>query len=78
MACTVPWPFRKWFESRFADLCHAHDDAYVKRIWHAKVVSDYVLALHIADRGYGWLAFCSIIYNVTLGTIYWWWKKCVS
>lgn len=75
MACTVPWPLRRWFEARFADLCREHDAQYVKRVWWAKVDSDFKIAYELSSRGYPLLAYASVPYLAILGTIYWLWKK---
>ena len=75
MACTVPWPIRGWFTRRFKDLCDEHDAAYVRRIWWMKVDSDFKIAWELSKRGYPILAYLSVPYLGTLGTLYWLWKK---
>ena len=75
MTCTVPWPLRKWFNARFADICAEHDAAYIQRSWNLKVTSDFRVAYRLASRGYYLLAYLSVIYLAVFGTIYWWWKK---
>ena len=80
MTCTVPGWFRfnKWFESRFGDLCDAHDAAYTMRIWRYKVASDFDFCGNMALRGYPALAWVCLLVFVFLGTPYWLWKKYIK
>lgn len=73
--CSVPKPFKSWFDTRFTDLCDWHDEQYVKRVWRDKVVADMVVTAEFAKRGYLWVAYGSIFYFGVFGTILWVWKK---
>jgi hypothetical protein len=77
MSCSAPniFGFRAWFEKRFKDLCDIHDEEYLLRLWKRKVSSDFSFCAAVASRGYCFLAYASFIYFVTLGTVYWLWKK---
>jgi hypothetical protein len=74
MSCTVPWPFRKWFDARFKVICDEHDRFYKERVWRVKIMSDFLIAARFAERGYILIAFGSVPYNLIVGTLYWWWK----
>jgi hypothetical protein len=76
MSCSAPkiLGFRKWFESRFADLCFEHDALYVLRKWRTKLYADFLIAAKIVERGYFWLGFGTLAYTLTIGTAYWVWK----
>lgn len=75
-SCTI-WPpaVKRWFDSKFGDLCDDHDAEYVKRVWRDKWVADLVMAYGFMTRGAVTIAYLSLAYNFILGTIYWTWKK---
>ncbi len=75
--CTILRWFglQDWFDAHFLDLCLAHDDAYTKRVWRQKITADFDLAAGMAARHYAVLAFGTLVFVSTFGTIYWLWKK---
>lgn len=75
MACTVPWPLRRWMEAHHRDICEEHDRSYVTRIWCEKVRSDFVVAQRLAERECYVLAYLSVPYLAVFGTLYWLMKK---
>lgn len=76
--CTIPAIFglREWFESRFGDLCAAHDESYIAQEGGelARFRADYALAKGMWQRGYWWLALPTQVLLSTVGW-YWWWFK---
>lgn len=68
--CTLPKIFglRKWFENRFGDLCHAHDQAYVART--GKLKADIAFLKGMSERGYIWLAIPTAFFFFTAGFFY--------
>ena len=60
-SCTVPkiFGFRKWFESRFHELCVNHDYAY--SIKAGKLRSDKILSMQMHKRGYTTLGLLTFV-----------------
>lgn len=75
--CTfIRWfGIKRWFDERFGDLCKAHDEAYLLRIWKEKVASDFILSAGMASRKYYLLAYATLLFMAIFGTLYWGWKK---
>ena len=75
--CTSPkiLGFDRWFQEKFGDLCHAHDVAYLERVWSVKMQSDYDLTAGMIQRGYFWLGVGTFLFVASLGSLYWLWKK---
>lgn len=61
----IPW-FRNWFESKFGDLCEAHDKAYgIGGQWQDKIDADFEMSKEMAKRGYLFLSFIVLLIFAT-------------
>ena len=76
MSCTTPkiLGFEKWFNRNFSDLCDIHDRDYTSQIISRKV-SDTLLMIGIAERGYPTMAVLTYIYCRLLGWYFWYRRK---
>lgn len=77
MRCSVPriFGFDKWFERHFSDLCKKHDKEYKTFCPYKKIKADISMAWHMAKRKFPLLAFLTLIFLSTCGSVYWIYKR---
>lgn len=75
MTCSVPriLGFRKWFEKRFGDLCHKHDEGYMLRT-RTKLEIDAAMVGGMWVRGYRLLAVGAFLVFQSPIAYYKWYK----
>lgn len=69
-SCTIPKIFglRRWFESKFGDLCEFHDYSYQLRL--GKTKADMAMLKGMYKRGYWYLVPPTFIFFNTFGFWY--------
>lgn len=73
--CTVPkiLGFREWFESRFSDLCAAHDASYIAQKGGelGRFIADAQFSMGMWSKGYRWLSIFSFYIIWVAGWVLW-------